>query len=763
MVEGESLDAMRKLPGLFGTRLRRLREAAGLTQEELASRSGVSAKTISTLERGERKRPYPHTVRSLAGALKLSENERAALFVAVPKRSSADTPVAPALATESNLPMPSTSLLGRERELGEIKTFLREVRLLTLTGTGGVGKTRLAIEAVRDAAGLFPDGTVFVALAPLSDSTFVLPTVVQSLGLREARGKTLRETLRAYLREKQLLLVLDNFEHVLEAAPEVATLIETCPNLCVLATSRALLRIRGEQEYPVSPLSLPASTISPAVEEVVGSSSGRLFAERARAAFPDFELNRNNTAAVAAICWRLAGLPLALELAAARVRFLDPAILLTRLDQALSAGGTRDLPQRQRTMRATLDWSHELLSEKERVLFRRLSVFVGGFSLEAAEEVGASGSIVVEAVLELLGRLVEQSLVAVTRDEKGNGVRYGMLEPVRQYAWEKLEKSGETEETKRRHFAHFLGLAEVADLIYGLLTGVKLTSAEGEAWLVRLERERDNLRTALGWAKERGDIEAGLRLVGALSWFWWMRGYFGEGHNWAEDFLEKPACNDLKAADDMRAKALLGAGMLTFGHGDLVRSITLLEEGLTVYRRLGDKAGTAAIIALLGEVVRAQGDDDRAEELSKEGLQLSRLLGDNRSAAISLNTQGHIARRRGDLDRATDRFGEALALFKKLEDRRGVAYCLCNLGVAALERGEAGQALRLHKESFGLYEALRDKAGRAYALINLGDVERSLGEEGRAVSLYKEGLALHQELGTERGVSRALERLDAER
>ena len=746
-------------PVPFGTRLRRLREAAGLTQEELALRSGVSAKAISTLERGERKRPYPHTIRSLADALDLSENERAALFVAVPKRGSVDAPVGPALATESNLPIPSTSLLGRKRELAEIKTFLQEARLLTLTGTGGVGKTRLAIEATRDATRLFPDGAVFVTLASLSDFTFVLPTVAQSLGLREAGG----EILRGYLRDKQLLLVLDNFEHVLEAAPEVAALIETCPKLSVLVTSRAPLRVRGEQEYPVQPLALPTSTISPTVEEVVGSPSGRLFAERAREASPAFELTLHNAAAVAAICWRLAGLPLALELAAARVKFLDPATLLSRLDQALSAVGARDLPQRQRTMWATLDWSHELLSEEERVLFRRLSVFIGGFSLEAAEAVGASGRIFAKNVLEILGQLVEQSLVVAQPDQKGSGVRYGMLEPVMQYALEKLQESREAEETKRRHFAYFLGLAEEAEQIYGLLTGTKLTGAEGEAWMDRLEREHDNLRTALGWAKERGEVEAGLRLVGALGWFWWTRGYFVEGHNWAEHFLEKPVRGDLRAMDGARAKALLGAGMLSYGRGDLLRSLGLLEEGLATYRRLGDQAGTAAILAELGKVVRAQGDDDRAQELSKEGLRLSRLLGDNRSAAISLLTQGHLARHRGDLARAAELFGEALALWKKLEDRRGVAYSLCNLGVAALERGEAGYALELHEESLRLYEALQDKPGRAYALINLGDVARSLGEEGRAVSLYEEALALHKELGIERGVLRALERLGSQR
>jgi predicted ATPase/DNA-binding XRE family transcriptional regulator len=755
------VDAVTDIP--FGARLRRLREAAGLTQEELAVRAGLSRNAVGALERGLRKRPYPHTVRSLAHALELSEEERATLLSAVPKEGSADASLVPTPASESNLPRPSTSMLGREQELAEIRTFLQEPRLLTLTGTGGVGKTRLAVEAARDVAQLFSDGTVFVALAPLGDSGFVLPTIAQSLGLRESGDRTLRATLHAYLREKRLLLVLDNFEHVLKAAPEVAKLIGACSRLSVLVTSRAPLRVRGEQEYPVPPLALPSSTIAPSVEDLVGSASGRLFVERAREASPTFELTPHNSGAVAAICWRLAGLPLALELAAAQIRFLDPRALLSRLDLALSAVGARDLPQRQRTMWATLDWSHELLSVEERVLFRRLSVFVGGFSLEAAEAVGAeSGSIVAEEVLGTLGRLVEQSLVTANLDEKGSGLRYGMLEPVRHYASEQLEESGEAEETKQRHFAHYLAFAEEADLTYGLLTGTRVTGAQGEAWMVRVEREHDNLRVSLGWAKERGDLKAGLRLAGSLCWFWWMRGYFREGRHWTEDFLKKAERGGLEVMDDARAKALLGAGMLSFGYGDLLGSARFLQEGLATYRGLGNAAGTAATVAMLGYLRRAQGDDDRAEELSEEGLRLSRYSGDNRSAAVSLSTLGHIARHRGDPARAADLFGEALALWKKLEDRRGVAYSLCNLGVAALERSEAGYALELHEESLRLYEALQDKAGQAFALINLGDVARSLGDEGRAVSRYGEALVLHRELGNDRGISRALERLGAQ-
>ena len=408
----------------FGGRLRELREAAGLSQEELASKANLSPNAVAALEQGRRRRPYPHTVRSLAEALGLSEGERRSLLSSVPARGGATveaTPPVEGAAPTSALPRPATSLLGRERELGEVGGLLLrpDVRLVTLTGVGGVGKTRLALEVARGATGDFPDGAAFVALAPLSDPALVLPTIVRTLGLREGEGRGPGDVLRAYLGEKDFLLVLDNFEHLLGAATEVAGLVEACPGLVVLVTSRAPLRVRGEREYPLGPLALPASTRSPAEEDVVGSPSGRLFLERARDVSPGFAATPGNAGAVAAICWRLAGIPLALELAAARTRLLDPGSLLLRLDEALSTVGARDLPERQRTMRAALDWSHGLLSESEQRLLRRLSVFAGGFALSAAEAVGAVDG---EGVVGLLGGLVEQSLVEAKPDHV-DGVR----------------------------------------------------------------------------------------------------------------------------------------------------------------------------------------------------------------------------------------------------------------------------------------------------------------------------------------------------
>src|SRR5829696_1823656 len=490
----------------FGAQLKWLREATGFTQEELASRAGLSSDAVSALERGQRKYPYPHTVRALANALNLSEDEHDALINAAPKRTGMafTQPDEP----ESSPVMPPTSLVGRERELQEIKDLLDrpEVRLLTLTGAGGVGKTRLAFETARDAADLFPDGVPFVPLAPLGSPALVVSTIAQNLGLREKGIQTPWENLMTHLRERKLLLVLDNFEHLLDAAPEVASLMASCPNLTVLATSRAPLRVRGEREYPVPPLKLPDLNRTADVEEVSKAAAVELFAERAREVSPAFELNLQNSAAVAKICRRLDGLPLALELAAAQARFLSPTVLLSRLDRALDAGGARDLPERQRTMRATLDWSYDLLSEAEQTMFRSLSVFADGFSLEAAEAVGAAREEGACDVLGLLGRLAEQSLVAA--DTSAHELRYRMLEPVRQYALEKLEERTEAEDIRRRHAAFFLALAARAE--------PELRGPTQVQWLNRLDRENGNLRTAMGWALSTGNVETAARMGWAL-------------------------------------------------------------------------------------------------------------------------------------------------------------------------------------------------------------------------------------------------------
>ena len=718
----------------FGSRLRRLREAAGLTQEDLAARAGLSAKGISDLERGARRRPHPHTVRALADALELSEDERASLLAAVPKRGEAGDDVHMLAASSAPvLPMPPTPLVGRERDMEEVTGFLRrrEVRLLTLTGTGGVGKTRLALEAARDVGEFFPDGVAFVVLAPFSNVEFVVPSVVRSFGLRETAGQSSREALRTHLRAKRLLLTLDNFEHLLEAAPEVSWLIETCPNLTVLVTSRAPLRVGGEQEYPVPPLELPVSTRDPGVEEVLGSPSGRLFVERARAASPGFSLSRQNAPAVASICWRLAGLPLALELAAAKVRFLSPSSLLARLDRVLSTGWARDVPERQRTVHATLDWSHDLLSEPEKALFRRLSVFAGGFTLEVAEAVGAAGDVVAEDALESLGRLVEQSLV--TAEPDGGGMRYGKLEPVRQYAREKLEESGEAGETLRRHAAFFLNLAELA---YPELRGPR--QAE---WLERLERENGNLRSAMGWALSAGEVETAARMGWALYLFWRLRGHHDEGRRWMEVLLER----DLPKA--LRPRVVMVAAFMTYTQGDYKACEGYSAEALELARGARDTLCAGYAWCMLGMGAMHRGDYEAATSCFEEALPLFRCSGEEVQVPVMHALLGTALLIQGDHDRAVPMFEEGLAMARRRGDRIGVCSALYHLAQVALVREDHGLAASILAEGVAISEQMRDQANVSYFLEGLAVVASVQGKAERSTRLFGAAVGLLEAVG----------------
>jgi predicted ATPase/DNA-binding XRE family transcriptional regulator len=700
----------------FGSLLKQHRRDAWLTQEELSERSGLSVRTIRGLERGEGHNPRPDTVDLLAHALNLSEEDHHLLVATARRRGVVTSSAATSL---FSLPSPPTPIVGREEELTEVKNLIdgRETRLLTLRGTGGVGKTRLAVQAAREVANHFPDGVVFVALAYLGDPAFVIPTVARSLGLRESEGQNARETLNAYLREKRLLLVLDNFEHLLGAASEVADLVACSPELFVMVTSRATLRVRGEQEYLVPPLKLHRSASTPAAEKVASSPSGRLFVERARAASPAFELGEENAEQIAAICWQLAGLPLALELAAARVRFLSPSVLLSRLDRALSTGWARDLPERQRTLRATLNWSHDLLSEPERALFRRLSVLAGGFTLEAAEAVGASGDVIAEEVMELLGNLVEQSLVVAE-----GGARYWMLEPVRQYARERLEESGESRVASHSHATFFFTLAERA---YPELRG-----PEQVEWLDLLDQEYGNLRAAMSWAISTDETEIAVRLGWALWVFWWLRGHKQEARQWMEALLE----HNLPAS--LRTIALAVVGQLGYTQGDYESGERYLRESLRLARETNDTVRVAHAAYVLGLLALRNQDLQTARSRLEEALSLFRHLNNAPEASTVSTHLGTLLLIQGELGRAAAAMEEGLGLARKLGDRLGISnglYCLAQVAQAG---GDHDLAARRLKEGVILSEEMRDQSNLGYFVEGLAVVAGVQGEAERSARLF---------------------------
>jgi predicted ATPase/transcriptional regulator with XRE-family HTH domain len=703
----------------FGARLRDHRKAAGLSQEELAQRAGLSANAVGQLERGVRKHPYPHTVRSLADGLGLSEQERLELLALVPGRGSpVPTPAAPAV------PVPLTPLVGRESELSAVSASLEgdDARLVTLTGPGGVGKTRLALEVAGKRGNSYPDGVVFVALAPVSDPALLMSTVAQALGLREAGGRSVRELVHDYLRDRQLLLVLDNFEHLLGAAPEVTALLASCPLLKVLATSRAPLRLRGEQEYPVEPLLVPRLARIPAVEDVERVPSVRLLVDRAGESSPGFGLTQQNAAAIATICRRLDGLPLALELVAARLKVLPPTALLARLDEALPllSGGPRDLPERQRTMRDTVAWSHDLLPAGDQELFRRLSVFAGGFGLSAAEAVGGA------SVFEGLSTLLENSLIrpnALPPDGDGSEPRFAMLETVRAYGLERLEESGEGEEIRERHADYFVALAERAT--------PELEGGGQVVWLERLEREHDNLRVALAWLLEHGRPERTARLSSAIWLFWVVRGHAGEGQMWLERAL---ASGRLTGSE--RANTLSAISLLLLAKGEIALMTELVEEGIAEASAVEDEEMLTFLLIQRGYAATFRGDLDAAEEALSEALAVLRDRGGRWGAAPVLNALSQVALSRGDFGQAMGFLREGEAVSRETEDAFTLATNLNIQATISQLEGDEERTKAVLRESVALSSALRDSWALVYGLVGLAGIAARHGEPERAARLF---------------------------
>ena len=701
---------------------------AGLTQEELAERAALTPHAISALERGARTRPYPHTVRSLGEALGLTETEQAELHAAVPRRQGGavlDTPPAAASGLRpAPLPVPPTVLLGRDDEAAALAQELASgaVRLMTLTGIGGVGKSRMAIEVARRAGAGFRDGVAWVPLAAVADPSLVVPAVGRAVGLSGVEGLDAAVVVAGALRDARLLLVVDNLEHVLDAAAGLGELIQACPGLVVLATSRAPLRLRGEHEHPVQPLALPER--SAGAEQVAASPAGALFLERARAVAPGFEVDDDNARDVARLCARLAGIPLALELAAAKVRLLSPALLMTRLLAAMASGSARDLPSRQRTITATIDWSYDLLGVEEQRLFRSLGVFTGGFTLDAAEAV-AGGD-----VLAALENLVAQSLVQVHADG-----RYGLLEPVLQYTRTRLGEGEEAREARLRHVRFFLDLAESNVPAY--------RRAEAVDALALTSREEGNFEAALEAALGLGEGELAGRLCWALWLDWWLRGHLLTGRRFAERALLT------ELTPHTRVRVLLALSAMTFAQGDLDASSPGWTEARELASAQDDVAGQAHGHAGEGLMGLATGDHDAAERALRASIALSADgMDDDRWLWTLCHVWlGTITLLRGSPREALALVDTALTAARERGDRLAIYIALFTSAQAAIALGDVDRARTQLEEGVRLSRETGDLANLAYVLDALAVVESSAGGARRVAMLLGAAQALREAVG----------------
>jgi len=637
-----------------------------------------------------------------------------------------------------HLPRPLSSFVGRERELAELRRLLASTRLLTLTGTGGCGKTRMSLATAMGVLEEYPDGVWFVELGALSDPGLVLPTVASALDVREAPGRSLDAMLMDELRPKQLLLILDNCEHLVDAcATLAAATLQASPGLRVLATSREVLGVPGETVWRVPSLSFPDPQHLPPLEDLMDYEAIRLFVERAATVRQNFTLTPDNARAVAEVCRHLDGIPLAIELAAARTPTLSAEEIAARLGDRfrLLTQGSRTALPRQQTLRAAMDWGYQLLTPAEQAAMRRLSIFSGGWTLAAAEAVCEGGHMHVSDTLDLLTQLVLKSWVLT--DEQHGSVRYGYLETVAQYGREQLADAREVEAARKRHLEWYVTLAEHAE--------PELVGAQQAAWLDRLAAEHDNLRAAMEWATTGHDTEAGLRIAGAVWRFWFIRGHFVEGRKWLETLLR----GSEHVPPAIRAKALQGAGSLAvFGQSDFVAGERLQRQALALWRDVGSEAGIAAALNGLGMVATGQGEYASARDAYEQSLAIRRRLGDTWGIANSLHNLGRVVQRQGDFETAHALIGESLTIWRERGDKQNMAMALVNLGFVACNRGDYASARSLIDESLVIRQELRDERGIAYALEGFACLAAAQGQARRAAQLFGAAEALREVLQT---------------
>jgi predicted ATPase/DNA-binding XRE family transcriptional regulator len=709
--------------------LKRHRASSGLTQEELAERAGISTRSISDLERGLRKRTYRDTAVRLAESLGLDRPERVR-FESTARGHPGSAPgrsTGPDAALAAVLPIPPTPLIGRHREVEVILAALGrpDVRLLTLTGPGGIGKTRLALEV----AGRVDLGhaVAFVPLADTAEPGLVPSLVAEALGVTPGSDSA-TSALATHLRDRRLLLVLDTFEHVLDAAPVVAGLLASCPGLAFLVTSRAPLRIRGEHEIPVPPLEVPGE----GDEDPDGSPAVALFLQRARAVRPELEMAGDTISIAADICRRLEGLPLAIELGAARVRYLPLAALRDQLEHQLTVltGGPRDLPRRQRAMRDTVAWSYHLLDPEAQRLFERLSVFAGGWTLEATEAVcGSRGT----DTLDGMRALVDEGLVFVA-DTAGEP-RYGMLDVIREFAAEQLEEAGDARELPHRHAEYFATLAEEAE--------PQLGAAAQETWLLRLDAERQNIRTALRWTIDTKDAVLALRLAGAHWRAWQVRGDLAEGRSWLREALAV----EPRGYPELRTKVLWGAAWLAFHQGDYEEAERITAELLVIQRRVDDPIGTRNALTVRGMVAMGRGRYAAAIPALRECVEICRPMGRSWHLATSLLNLAQPTMHLGDLAGATALLREAQELYRELGDSHFAARSVAYLAHTALLAGDAERAQSLFASSLREFDEIGDRGGIAEVLAGMSAVGAAEGWGLRAARIAGAAEALREAQG----------------